>query len=274
MNEKKLSIKFLNQKIKKETLDTIKTLEERINTVKDKINIVKKRIHRKKREFKRGKLSSTRKKTFELNIMEFEKNLEVLTDSKNELQTRLDTENQKLTNIQQKNGDFRKYVDVNPFGFNDINQDDEINLNEFLDLAENQKTKYYRIPIFDLIVDSQRDKFPFILNGEFIINDGEPYQVNRFYKDSDQLTKSIEKMIDKYDETLEFLFSGEMNKYTLVFNKVKRSNYGTGCDIQRKIIEYKSDLVYNPEANECFRKCIEVIYQKDYSQEYREFIKQ
>ena len=67
-------------------------------------------------------------------------------------------------------------------------------------------------------------------------------------------------MIDKHDETLEVLFLGEMNKYTLVFNKVKRSNYGIGCDIQQKK-EYKRDLVYMPEANECFRKCIVCINQ-------------
>ena len=96
MSEKKFQIKYLNQKVKKETPNTIKTLEERTNTVKDKINIIKKRIHRKKR----GKLPSTRKKKFELNVIELKNNLEVLTDSKNELQTRLDTENQKLSNIQ------------------------------------------------------------------------------------------------------------------------------------------------------------------------------
>ena len=53
--------------------------------------------------------------------------------------------------------------------------------------------------MFDVIVDSQRDIYPFNLNGEININDGEPLQVNRFYKDSDQLAKSIERMIDKYD---------------------------------------------------------------------------
>ena len=41
-------------------------------------------------------------------------------------------------------------------------------------------------------------------------------------------------MFVKYDETLEVQFSGELIKYTLVFNKVKRLNYGTGCDIQQK----------------------------------------
>ena len=64
-------------------------------------------------------------------------------------------------------------------------------------------------------------------------------------------------MVDKYDETLEVLFSGEMILYSLIFNKVKCSEYGTGCHLQQKI----------PEANECFRKFIEFLYQKDFSQE-------
>ena len=54
-----------------------------------------------------------------------------------------------------------------------------------------------------------------------------------------QLTKSIKKMVDNYDETLEILFSGELNQYTLVFRKVNPSNYCTGCDIQRKTIAYR-----------------------------------
>ena len=75
-----------------------------------------------------------------------------------------------------------------------MNQDDdEINLNDFLDLAENIKRKYYRTPVFDPILHSQREKYPFILNGEFFFNDGELYQVDRFYKYSDQSTNSNEK---------------------------------------------------------------------------------
>ena len=75
-------------------------------------------------------------------------------------------------NIQQKNRDIERYGDINPIDFKDINQqDEENNLNEFLDLAESNKTKYYRIPIFDLILDNQRDRYPFILNGDFINND-------------------------------------------------------------------------------------------------------
>ena len=60
------------------------------------------------------------------------------------------------------------------------------NLNEFLDLAEkNYKIITNRTPVSDVIDDSQLDKCAFILDGEFLINDVEPFQVNRFYKDSD-----------------------------------------------------------------------------------------
>ena len=64
-----------------------------------------------------------------------------------------------------------------------------------------------------------------------------------------------------------------MITYTSVFNKVKRSDYGAGCDIQ-KILVYGIDFVYIPETNECFRKSLENIYQKRYIQENCEFIKQ
>ena len=95
-----------------------------------------------------------------------DKKLAVLEDSNDEIQNRLDVDNQKLTNIEQRIRDIEKYGESNTFDFIDIDQqDNEINLNEFLDLAENNKTKHYGIPIFDLILDSQRDRYPFILNG-------------------------------------------------------------------------------------------------------------
>ena len=145
-----------------------------------------------------------------------------------------------MSYIQQKNRDFEKEGDVNQFDFNNIDQhSDENNLNQFFDLFENSKTKYDRTPIFDVIVDSQRDDFPFTLNVEFNVNDGEPFQVNRFYKDSNQLTNSIEKRINKYDETLEVLLLVYMIEYTMVFNQIKLSNYGKGCDACNSFLEYE-----------------------------------
>ena len=45
------------------------------------------------------------------------------------------------------------------------------------------------------------------MKDEFININGEPFRDNRFYKDSNQLTKLIEKVIDRYDKALEVLFS-------------------------------------------------------------------
>ena len=61
--------------MKKETLNLIKTLEERINTVMDKVQIIKRKNRLKKRDLKQRNLKSTRKKKFELSIIEIEKNL-------------------------------------------------------------------------------------------------------------------------------------------------------------------------------------------------------
>ena len=69
-------------------------------------------------------------------------------------------------------------------------------------------------------------------------------------------------------------FTGELNKYTKTFNKIQRSDYGTGCDSFIKIIKYRGDLCYIPEENECFRKCLEYISKNDLSKEHRDFIKE
>ena len=119
----------------------------------------------------------------------------MLGNSKTEIQYRLDIENQNLSDIEQKIRDIEKYGALNPFDFNDFDQhNDEIILNDFLDLAENKTTKYARTPTLDVIVDIQRNNYPFVLNGELKTNNGELFKVIRFYKESNQLTKSIEKV--------------------------------------------------------------------------------
>ena len=110
------------------------------------------------------------------------------------------------------------------------------------------------------------------MNGEFFINDGEPFQVNTFYNGSDQLTKSVEKVIDKQDETLEMFFSVYIIKYTMVCNQIKRSIYGKGCDAFNNVLEDKRQLCYIPTGNACFRKCFAYNNKRDFPNEYKEFI--
>ena len=47
--------------------------------------------------------------------------------------------------------------------------------------------------MFNVITDAGNDKYPFILKGHTVVNDGEPVEFNSFYKDIDQLTTSIKK---------------------------------------------------------------------------------
>ena len=201
------------------------------------------------------------------------KQLEVLNDSKNELVTRHNNKIIELNNINQKIRDIERYGETNPFDFSDIKQDDEIDLKKFLDIVEHNVVIFENDSIHE-VFKNIKDGYPFILKGEIRISDNDPSMINAFFKDAEQLDKRIEKINDKYDETLNITFTGELIRYTKTFNKIKRSNYGTGCDSFKKIVEYRGNLCYIPEENECFRKCLEFIYKKDFSQQYCDFIKE
>ena len=200
------------------------------------------------------------------------KQLVVLNDSKNELNTRLQNKIIKLNNVNQRFRDIEQYGETSPFDFSDIKQDGEIDLKKFLDIVQQNVVIFENDSIHE-VFKNIKDGYPFMLKGEIRINDNDPSTINAFFKDGEQIDKRVEKINDKYDETLNITFTGELIRYTKTFNKIQRSNYGTGCDVFRKIVEYRGNLCYIPEENECFRKCLEFIYKKDFSQQYREFIK-
>ena len=81
--------------------------------------------------------------------------------------------------------------------------------------------------IFNVVNNVLKDKHPFISKGEIKINDNDTTSVNTFFKDVNALNNWIEKVNDKYDETLNITFTGELIRYTKTFNKIQRSNYGT-----------------------------------------------
>ena len=64
-------------------------------------------------------------------------------------------------------------------------------------------------------------------------------------------------MIDKNDYTLEVLISGYMIKYTMVFNELKRSNYGKGSNFFTNILENNGELCFIPTGDAGLRKCLE-----------------
>ena len=230
---------------KNQIIEEIELLEHRIEVVNNKIN------------------NTTNQKQLDV----------FLNDSKNELNTRLRNKIIELNNINQRIRDIKQYGGPNPFDFHDIQQDNEIDLKKFLDITKNNVVIFESDSIYE-VFKNIKDGYPFILKGEIRTNDKDPSMINAFFKDAEQLDKIIEKINEHYDESLTITFTGELIKYAKIFDKVKRSNYGTGCDSFKKIIEYQGNLCFIPKENECFTKCLEFIYKKHFSQEYREFIRE
>ena len=194
MNTIKSPLKYLQNKIKKEVIKILNYWNRDYKRLNIKLKKNKDQTRKRKREIRRGKLSSSKNTKYDLATLKLNKKLAIQGDSKNEIQNRLDVDKEKISKFQQNFQVIKRYGEINPIDFSHIKQEDkEININEFLDMAENNQTKYNRTPIIDVIIGSHRYNFPFILNGEYIINDSEPRAVNRLYRNSDELAKSIEK---------------------------------------------------------------------------------
>ena len=70
------------------------------------------------------------------------------------------------------------------------------------------------------------------------------------------------------------IFNGYIYKIdTPQFNKVKRSQYGNGCDFKHEIIEYRGNNCFIPTKGYCFVKCINFLTGQDSKQQYLDFIR-
>ena len=216
-------------------------------------------------------MSETQKKKIEIKIIELKNNLDVLNAGKDELGNILKIKNEELKNINQRIIDIEKYGEINPFDFSDNQQDNEIDLGEFLDIVESNIVNFGNDEI-QLIFDNIKDGYPLTIKGQIRINNNDPSMINAFFKNRDELNQRIDKINEICDESVTITFTGILIKYTKIIHKIRRSYFGTGCDSFKKIVEYRGNLCYIPEENECFRKCLEFIYKKDFSEQYREFI--
>ena len=162
----------------------------------------------------------------------------------------------------------------NPFDFTDIvkkqKEDDEIDLGLFLELAEENKIIYNQTPVNTLIEDMEKLKNGFFTNGYFSLGDDGEIDTKRFFKNSDELAKFIDKILNKYDDHPSIFYTGNIYRYFRNFNQVNRSEHGRGIN---NILEYEGKNCYIPSGNGCFLKCINYIFNKDFSTEYFEFIK-
>ena len=80
--------------------------------------------------------------------------------------------------------------------------------------------------------------------------------------------------IDEGYHAEDAIFNGFIYKIsTPQFNKVKRSQYGNGCDFKHEIIEYRGNNCYIPTKRYCFVKSINFLTGQDYKQQYLDFIR-
>ena len=165
----------------------------------------------------------------------------------------------------------------NPFDFTDYvkkqKEDDEIDLGLFIELAEEIKIIYNQTPVNTLIEDMEKLKNGFFTNGYFSLGDDGEIDTNRFFKDSDELAKFIDKILDKYDDHPSIYYTGNIYRYFRKFKRVTRSEHGRRANEYNNIQEYEGENCCITSGNGCFLKCINYIFKKDFSTEYFEFIK-
>ena len=165
----------------------------------------------------------------------------------------------------------------NPFDFTECvekqKEEKEIDLGLFLELAEENKIIYNQVPVNTLIEDMEKLKNGFFTNGYFTLGEEGEIDTNRFFKDSKELAKFIDKILDKYDDHPSIYYTGNIYRYFKNFKRVNRSEHGRGANEFNNIEEYNGKNCYIPDGNGCFLKCINYIFNKDFSIEYFEFIK-
>ena len=112
----------------------------------------------------------------------------------------------------------------------------------------------------------------FFTNGYFTLGEEGEIDTNRFFKDSDELAKFIDKILDKYDDHPSVYYTGNIYRYFKNYKRITRSDHGRGANEFNNILEYEGVNCYIPSGNGCFLKCINYIFNKDFSTEYFEFI--
>ena len=179
--------------------------------------------------------------------------------------------------IKQLKNKIKNIPKENPFDFTDIvekqKEENEKDLGLFLELAEENKIIYNQVPINTLVEDMEKLKNGFFTNGYFSLGEEGEIDTNRFFKNSDELAKFIDKILDKYDDHPSIYYTGNIYRYFRNFKRVNRSDHGRGANEFNNIEEYEGKNCYIPSGNGCFLKCINYIFDKDFSIEYFEFIK-
>ena len=263
-------------------------MNKKIKMLETDIDENNKKIDNADIEIKRIKKTISKRKQKNRNYIDLSLRVIELKNSKTDLRNKIDALNQIISHIEdakykiklkikQLKNKIKKLPKENPFDFTDIvkkqKEDNEIDIGLFFELAEENKIIYNQIPINTLIEDMEKLKNGFFTNGYFHLGDEGEIDTNRFFKDSDELAKFIDKILDKYDDHPSIYYTGNIYRYFKNYKRITRSDHGRGANEFNNILEYEGVNCYIPSGNGCFLKCINYIFNKDFSIEYFEFIK-
>ena len=277
---------FNNQLRKEITARAV--MNKEIKSLQENIDINFEEIYNADMEIKRIKKVILKRKKKNRTYTDLTLKVNKLNISKTNLKNKIDALKQIISHIEQAKEEVKlkikqlkkkiKNLPVeNPFDFTDYvekqKEENEIDLGLFIELAEENKIIYNQVPINTLIEDMEKLKNGFFTNGYFTLGEEGEIDTNRFFKDSDELAKFIDKILDKYDNHPSIYYTGNIYRYFKNYKRINRSEHGRGANEFNNIEEYNGNNCYIPSGNGCFLKCINYIFKRDFSIEYFEFIK-
>ena len=263
-------------------------MNKEIKSLQENIDINIEEIYNVDKEIKRIKKLILKRKKKNRTYTDLSLRINKLNISKTDLKNKIEALKQIISHIEQAKEEvklkikqlkikIKKLPIENPFDFTEYvkeqEEDKEIDLGLFLELAEENKIIYNQVPVITLIEDMKKLKNGFFTNGYFILGEDGEIETNRFFKDSDEIAKFIDKILDKYDDHPSIYYTGNIYRYFKNYKRINRSEHGRGANEFNNIEEHNGKNCYIPSGNGCFLKCINYIFDKVFSIEYFEFIK-
>ena len=276
-----------NKQLRKE-ITARAVMNKEIKSLQENIDINIGEIYNVDMEIKRIKKLILKRKKKNRSYTDLSLRINKLNISKTDLKNKIEALKQIISHIEEgknrvksKIKQLKKKIKIlpveNPFDFTEYvenqKEENEIDLGLFLELAEENKVIYNQVPVNTLIEDTEKLKNGFFTNGYFTLGEEGEIDTNRFFKDSSELAKFIDKILDKYDDHPSIYYTGNIYRYFKNFKRVNRSEHGRGANEFNNIEEYNGKNCYILDGKGCFLKCINCIFNKDFNKEYFEFIK-
>ena len=87
-------------------------------------------------------------------------------------------------------------------------EENEIDLGSFFELAERNKILYNQVPVNTLMKDTKNLKNGFFTISYFTLGDKREIDTNRFFGDSSELANFLDKILDKYEDHRSEFYTG------------------------------------------------------------------